>query len=178
MFISFDWILKIKHGTYKDPTINLLWWYWSYRCECSKIDFRHFFLCVWFDGIFLCLISFLWNDMLTFHSDCTYQEPNSVILRGMKWILWILFFNISFFDLALYYHTDTQHRRCIIRCRSIISRSDDGIKIESDWQIPFFVQLMTKNWVCHSWKNRSWIDCHKFGSTLESYECKDECILF
>ena len=37
---------------------------------------------------------------------------------------------------------------------------------------------MTKNWVCHSWKNRSWIDCHKFGSTLELYKCKEERILF
>ena len=81
-------------------------------------------------------------------------------------------------SMALYYHTDTQLRRCIIRCRSIISRSDDGIKIESDRRIPFFVQLMIKNWVCHSWKNRSWIDCHKFGSTLELYKCKEERILF
>ena len=61
---------------------------------------------------------------------------------------------------------------------SIISRSDESIKIESEWQIPFFVQLMTKNWVCHSWKNRSWIDCHKFGSTLELYKCKEERIWF
>lgn len=37
---------------------------------------------------------------------------------------------------------------------------------------------MTKNWVWHSWKNRSWIDCHKFGSTLELYKCKEERILF
>ena len=97
----------------------------------------------------------------------------------MKWILWILFFNIlESYTMALYCHTDTQLRRCIIRCRSIISRNDDGIKIESDWQIPFFAQLMTKNWVCHSWKNRSWIDCHKFGSTLELYKCKEERILF
>ena len=33
---------------------------------------------------------------------------------------------------------------------------------------------MTKNWVCHSWKNRSWIDCHKFGSPLKHMNARKD----
>ena len=123
MFISFDWILNIEHGTYKDPTINLLWWYWSYRCECSKIDFRHFFLLcmIWWNLFMFDLIFMEWYAHIQFwlylprtqFYDIKRNEMNTIRYYSLTYPFSTNYNKEAiYFTMALY--CDTDFRRCII----------------------------------------------------------------